>query len=917
MKNALSLLALSLSWLPAQELNLAQTPGGVELTWPRVFPANSGVASQIDSRILVSPDLQNWVELSSSTAGEATGDGWSSLQVDGDSGTRFFMLEESMSYQHRATFGAPPAVYGQQLKNAAASMPDVSLEEFGEEDEECLSQISWDPTTATFFAEYNTSPEDHNAPLPTDDPERRLTDFRLDAEELALFQKNGFVVSERIAKKTRHPHSPEPYDVTNPVDYYYKVWTDDLPVFISSDSILDAWHQTFVGMLEEMEELFFYPAFRKIVTGVSDLSVLEAEWNGSAVEGADKVRLAIGDLHVYLGTAYRVVLGEGLGSPSENTDPATIDHWVYQISKHSSTEVYRLYGDNERIEDMTLYKPRGHYANSEVLSVYFQTLIWLSRAQFQIASGNQTPQQDRELRAAVLLALHVRDRGQMALWEEVEGMVQLLVGQSDAMTVKEMLTLLESLSLDSVEDLTSDANLAAIRQALLNSTYGVQEIDGGQAEILCDQLDRELPRALSLFGQRWTPDAWTLNQVVVPSLTDEEGGKLHRRMPSGLDAMYAVLGNNAAAPILADRMENTEGVPFRDGIPFHDELLGVRSVMDSQQPAFWEEHIYGSWLYSLRALSAPLPIGAPETFRTSAWKRRMLNTQLASWTHLRHDTLLYAEQSFTPGLLCDFPDGYVDPYPELFQRISEMALRYKSALSSLEWTGSLKVQKRDENIAFVWIEGSIEDWVPETGYLTIDEVPGGVDPWSVQEVDLGSRRDDICDHLTNFSEVCLQLKAIAESQLSGAGHTEEMSRFVKSLVEDEGEVYGGDRQYSGWFPNLYYQSSLEQGGADHRSATWNPVVADVHTAAADICTGDPGGVLHEGVGFTQFMLVAVQHADGTSCVFGGPVMTHFEFITGRGTRLTDGDWKNKLWANEHPEPADWKREFLVPESRAE
>ena len=63
MKKSLCLVAMSLSCLAAQELNLVQTPGGVELSWWREFPVNSGVASQIDSRILVSPDLQNWVEL--------------------------------------------------------------------------------------------------------------------------------------------------------------------------------------------------------------------------------------------------------------------------------------------------------------------------------------------------------------------------------------------------------------------------------------------------------------------------------------------------------------------------------------------------------------------------------------------------------------------------------------------------------------------------------------------------------------------------------------------------------------------------------------------------------------------------------------------------------------------------------------
>ena len=93
-----------------------------------------------------------------------------------------------------------------------------------------------------------------------------------------------------------------------------------------------------------MEELYFYPSFRKIVTGVSDLSALEAGWNESAVEGAEKVRQAIGDLNVYLGTAQRLILGHGLVSQIEDKDPSTIAHWLYHVSEHSETLKRNLYG---------------------------------------------------------------------------------------------------------------------------------------------------------------------------------------------------------------------------------------------------------------------------------------------------------------------------------------------------------------------------------------------------------------------------------------------------------------------------------------------------------------------------------------------------------------------------------------------
>ena len=55
--------------------------------------------------------------------------------------------------------------------------------------------------------------------------------------------------------------------------------------------------------------------------------------------------------------------------------------------------------------------------------------------------------------------------------------------------------------------------------------------------------------------------------------------------------------------------------------------------------------------------------------RTEAWGRRMLNTQLASWAELRHDTILYAKQSYTGGASCEFPDALVDPNPAFFARL--------------------------------------------------------------------------------------------------------------------------------------------------------------------------------------------------------------------------------------------------------
>jgi hypothetical protein len=150
-------------------------------------------------------------------------------------------------------------------------------------------------------------------------------------------------------------------------------------------------------------------------------------------------------------------------------------------------------------------------------------MVWLSRAQFHIAHSNPTPeerlQQDRELRAAVLLSLVIRDGDLLEDWQALEKKFRGIAGQSVAMTVGEMIALLEAKSLDSLTSISSPTALATLRTALLSSTYGIQEINGGYFESpeVCTGAEIEQPRALSLFGQRWTPDSWNFQKVVAPA----------------------------------------------------------------------------------------------------------------------------------------------------------------------------------------------------------------------------------------------------------------------------------------------------------------------------------------------------------------------------------------------------------------
>jgi len=74
--------------------------------------------------------------------------------------------------------------------------------------------------------------------------------------------------------------------------------------------------------------------------------------------------------------------------------------------------------------------------------------------------------------------------------------------------------------------------------------------------------------------------------------------------------------------------------------------------------------------------------------RTRAWALKTLNTQLASWTQLRHDTILYAKQSYTSFSACVYPTGFVEPRVEFWQRLRAMADRAADRVASLQYDGA-------------------------------------------------------------------------------------------------------------------------------------------------------------------------------------------------------------------------------------
>ena len=188
----------------------------------------------------------------------------------------------------------------------------------------------------------------------------------------------------------------------------------------------------------------------------------------------------------------------------------------------------------------------------------------------------------------------------------------------------------------------------------MTGQLGVQQIQSGYFFSPLTRQQIKLPRSFTVLGQRFVPDAWAMGQCVFDKIIWDEDGipgfydKVMRRVPSALDIAFSVLGNDQTVPDIAARIANTRRLAWRDGYPYQHNLAAARRVVDLQDPSVWTNNIYYYWLACLRELSAPTTGPEyPDALRTRAWGMKTLNTQLASWTELRHDTVLYVKQPYT------------------------------------------------------------------------------------------------------------------------------------------------------------------------------------------------------------------------------------------------------------------------------
>jgi hypothetical protein len=749
------------------------------------------------------------------------------------------------------------AAFQDEIKKVGQISPDEFAQRFKSK-AAYLPKLTWDPTTAQYWDRFTLDPTDPKAVTPirniTPEQARHLFDFRLNERELAVFKDKGFVVSERMGS-----HSF--------TDLYYRLYVRDLPVFVSTDSMLHAWHRYFDRMLEGMETEYFQPTFKQMLTAMAE-QVPAAQ----KAYGKGPLADALTDVDFFLAVAANL-LEPGAGQ-SRLGQEQRVQGALEACHAEKMLPDYRLFGRPRDI-DYSQFKPRGRYDQHEHTKRYFRAVMWLGRIDFRIA-GSDLPEQDiRELSGAIVLHDLLHRAGMEERWQQVDRALLQLIGKSDSLNVSQFGTVLADAGIDDASKATKEA-LARLHRRILDSKIGEQHIRGEWFRVHpSDPRPFVLPRTFAFLGQRFILDSWALSKIVYddilwtafdPKVGHDVTKKVQRRIPSCADVAFAVFGNDHLVPALTQRMKSPAGRQFRDGLLYQHNLTAVRNIIDRLPEDAWTESLYADWLGCLRELSRPTTDPKyPEAMRGQAWALKAGVTQLASWTQLRHDTVLYAKPSYTTGESCEYPAGFVEPVPHFWKRYEAMIQRTRGGLAKLTFPdGQFKDQGK-----FL-----------KATYLA---------------------------HLDRFAKAAALLRAIAEKEVAQQELTAAETKFLKEVVVRGGG--SGMPPVSGWYPNLFsHRSTIQDQDDAHK---WVALVTDVHTDPPAVSVPDPGCVLHQGVGNIDTLVVAVDNGKDRM-VFAGPVFSHYEFEAPNAVRRTNGDWHDLLRAGKHPPRPEWTSSFVVP-----
>ena len=474
----------------------------------------------------------------------------------------------------------------------------------------------------------------------------------LTEEQRQYLAQNGFVAVPQTVDPGQGPQYRHIHDILE------ENHDNGIPSFVSSDALLNAFHRLYDLALRESEQYTFWDLMGNLTQTMVEVSYQQYQaapagrWRDAALRNV-----------MFFTTAMQLMDNS---TPMHAEVRDAVEHVLSLIYAHDSVTADWFQGYEH---DFTQYVPRGHYTRTEVLKRYFRAMMWYGRVMFRLQPTPDDPtnaQGKYETAQAILISLALREPvpglgsgvSGYDIWDMVYGPTAFFVGVADDLLPSEYLNLV-------TEVYGTDPGLSDLDDEVLLDEFIERALTLRQPRILGSVLndDSNITQTMGMrfMGQRFIPDSYVLSQLVYVHVGNATSPRL---MPKGLDVM-AALGSDRAWELLQDERQYQH---------YESQMALMQSYIRNLTAEDWTQNLYWLWLYSLLPLLQPHGEGYPLFMRSQAWTDKQLATALASWTELRHDTVLYAKQSYTWRLVSapESTRGYVEPVPHVYARLASL-----------------------------------------------------------------------------------------------------------------------------------------------------------------------------------------------------------------------------------------------------
>lgn len=421
---------------------------------------------------------------------------------------------------------------------------------------------------------------------------------------------------------------------TNPMEKIYGIYEKNqymyVPNFVTSDLPLYLYHVLYSNVLKASE--------KKLLSDVESISKTMASESLKQYANAkdDKVKVAALKNTAIFSTAC-ALSDENFEVPKEIKDIVATE--IANI-KSEAPSTSAITEDNV---DYSMFKVRGHYTESEELKKYFKVMTCFSQFGLKLQSDD-LPVENNVIQTMLVGEIFSSNQELQKKYKDLNSFVEFMV--------------------DGGEDID------AIKAGKIYSDLNISIADMGKEENIkkaYDILLSEKPPTIRPYegiNFAFFPQKAILDNIFAQNLLDiSQNSK--RPVYSGKD-IAATFGNEYAEELVKADPYNKIWEEFPERFEKGKKIAKEITSND------YAKSMARLQIFAINGFNEMKKDGFPTFMKSEGWKAKELNTYLASWAQLKHDTLLYAKQAGAEcgGFEAEQPVGYVEPSIEVYSRLN-------------------------------------------------------------------------------------------------------------------------------------------------------------------------------------------------------------------------------------------------------